>query len=47
MNGGRTWAMTPLLEELLGVELEPPTVVAVGNALAEAGVVCAALEAAN
>jgi hypothetical protein len=39
--------MTPPLDELLGVGLEPPTEVAVGNALTEAGVVCTALEAAN
>lgn len=39
--------MTPPLEELVGVEPELPTEVAVRNALAEAGVVCAALAAAN
>lgn len=47
MYQGRTLAMTPPLEELVGVKLGMPAEVAVSVALTEAGVLCAALALAN
>lgn len=43
----RTFAITPPLEELLGIEAEPRAEVLVGVPLAEAGMVCATFAVAN